>query len=261
MLATTTAPQGAFRAALLDPTAPVPPGVIAHTAAAPDKRFAVYRNNVVVSLREALAAAFPVVQRIVGDEFFAAMAGVFVRAHPPTSPLLMHYGDDLPGFLETFPPLAELPYLADVARLERARLRAFHAADATPLAADAFAALDAQALETVRVALLPGTAIVRSAHPIVTILAMNDGDAEPAPIAEWHGEDALVARDGFAVAVRRLPPGGAVFLDALARGDTLGAAANAAFDDAPDFDLALNLAGLISAGLVTALDPPKEATP
>ena len=117
--------QASFAEALLDPERRVPDGVTSHTHPAPAKRFAVYRNNVVVSLIDALATRFPAAQRIVGEEFFRAMAGVFARAHPPRSPLMMTYGEDLPAFIETFAPAAELPYLADVARLEAARTRAF----------------------------------------------------------------------------------------------------------------------------------------
>ncbi|MEZ5722575.1 MAG: DNA-binding domain-containing protein [Paracoccaceae bacterium] len=60
------------------------------------KRFDVYRNNVVVSLSEALATGFPVVRKLVGEAFFSAMAGVFVRAHPPRSPVLTMYGEGFP---------------------------------------------------------------------------------------------------------------------------------------------------------------------
>lgn len=247
--------QASFAEALLDPERRVPDGVTSHTHPAPAKRFAVYRNNVVVSLIDALATRFPALQRIVGEEFFRAMAGVFVRAHPPRSPLMMDYGDDLPAFVETFAPAAELPYLADVARLEAARTRAFHAADAAPLPPAAFSALEPAELEALRLQFCPGIAIVRSTHPIVTIWAMNVDEAEPAPIEDWRGEDALVSREGFEVAVRRLPPGGAVFLANLRAGGTLAEAALAAMQETARFDLAENLAGLMSAQLVAGLIP------
>lgn len=245
--------QATFAQALLDPDRPLPPGVIAHTHDAPVQRFAVYRNNVVVSLIEALAARFPATQRIVGEEFFRAMAGLFARAYPPRSPLMMQYGDDFPDFIAGFAPAAELPYLADVARLEAARTRAFHAADAAPLPAAAFAAIPPDERAALRVALCPGTAILRSSHPVVTIWAMNTDDGEPAAIEDWVPEDALVSREGFAVAVRRLPPGGAAFLLDLAHGATLGEAAAAAVDGTAAFDLTANLAGLLGAGLVAEI--------
>ena len=72
-------------------------------------------------------------RKLVGDEFFAAMAGVFLRAHPPRSRMLMLYGDGLPAFLAEFPPVAQLGYLPDVARLEQAMRESYHAADSAPL--------------------------------------------------------------------------------------------------------------------------------
>src|SRR5271166_2233238 len=245
--------QASFAEALLDPERRVPDGVTSHTHPAPAKRFAVYRNNVVVSLIDALATRFPAVQRIVGEDFFRAMAGVFVRAHSPRSPLMMTYGEDLPTFIETFAPAAELPYLADVARLEAARTRAFHAADAAPLPAEAFAAVEPADRETLRLRLSPGAAIVRSSNPIVTIWGMNADEAEPAPIEDWRGEDALISRDGFNVVVRRLPPGGAVFLLRLLADATLADAAFDAMQDTAAFDLVENIAGLISAQLAIEL--------
>jgi hypothetical protein len=125
--------QHAFAAALLDPERPVPNALTSHTARVPTRRFAVYRNNVAVGLVDALARRFPATQRIVGEEFFRAMARLYVQAEPPRSPLLMQYGDTFADFIARFPPAAEIVYLVDVARLEAARTRAHHAADAAPL--------------------------------------------------------------------------------------------------------------------------------
>ncbi len=44
------------------------------------------------------------VEKIVGEEFFAAMARVFVMKRPPRSPLLANYGDDFPAFIAAFEP-------------------------------------------------------------------------------------------------------------------------------------------------------------
>ncbi|MFA7290739.1 MAG: DNA-binding domain-containing protein, partial [Rhodocyclaceae bacterium] len=125
-----------FAAALLDPAQPAPAGLITWNGSDPAQRFGIYRNNVMVSLIEALADTFPVVQTLVGEEFFRAMAREFVRVSPPVSPVLAYYGDEFPAFVEHFPPAASLPYLADVARLEYARVLAFHAADSVPLATE-----------------------------------------------------------------------------------------------------------------------------
>jgi hypothetical protein len=253
--------ETSFAQALLDAERPIPNGVTAHNAADPTRRFAVYRNNVVAGLVRALKDRFPVVERIVGEEFFGVMARVFVVERPPRSPLLATYGDDFAAFIAAFEPARELVYLADVARLEAARTRAYHAADATPLDADGFAALDAGLVTGIRIDLHPSTEIVRSPHPIVTIWAMNSGEREFAPVEKWHGEDALVIRPYLDVETRVLPPGGTAFLHALAGGLPLGKAADVALADCSEFDLSRNLAGLIGWGLAQEFIVPDSESP
>lgn len=244
--------QQHFAAALLDPDAPIPPMLVAHTGRTPVRRFAVYRNNVVVGLVNALRARFPATEKIVGEEFFFAMARVFVTAHPPRSKILSDYGEDFPGFIAAFEPVAELGYLADVAGLEAARTRAYHAADAQPLSPEAIAGLDPQRLAALRLTLHPSLQIVRSRYPAVTIWAMNSDERELAAIDPDVAEDALIVRPHMQVLVRQLPPGGAAFLAALATGKTLEAAATAASGDAAEFDLTANLAGMFAAGAVVS---------
>jgi hypothetical protein len=249
--------ETSFAEALLNADLPIPYGITAHNAAVPARRFAIYRNNVVVSLGKALKIRFPVVEKIVGEEFFAAMARVFVMEQPPRSPLLATYGDEFAAFIAAFEPARELPYLADVARLEAARTRSYHAADATPIGPGHFVELNTDAVGGIRIDVHPSTAIVRSAYPIVTIWAMNSGEQELAPIENWRGEDALVSRPYLEVEVRALPLGGAAFLLALAGGLPLSEATEAALADDPNFDLTVNLLGLIGSGLVRDIVLPK----
>lgn len=168
----------------------LPPGVTAPAPEEAARRFAVYRNNVVHGLTQALVRRFPVVERLVGPAFFAAMARVFVAAHPPRTPVLLRYGDAFPGFLAGFPPVAHLPYLADVARLELARGAAYHAADAAPL--------DPEALRTAgprtRLRLHPSLRLLRSDWPVVAIWAANQPGGSGSP-SDRGPQVALVARD------------------------------------------------------------------
>jgi Putative DNA-binding domain len=235
--------------ALLDPQQPIPRGVISEDGAPATRRFAVHRNNVVVGLVEALQTRFPAVEKIVGEEFFAAMARVFVAQHPPHTPILATYGDEFAPFIASFEAARELTYLPDVARLEAARTRAYHAVDAAPIDASRFAALDPDAFSEMRIELHPSVEIIRSSHPIVTIWAMNCGLQTLAPIQNWRGEDALVMRPHLDVEVRSLPPGSAAFLLALAAGRPVGEAVAAAFADNAEFDLGSNIAGLIGWGV------------
>jgi hypothetical protein len=95
----------------------------------------------------------------------------------------------------------------------------------------------------------PATRIVRSRYPAVTIFAANRVSGPVARIEASEPEDALVTRPEMEVVVRRLPPGGAVFLTRLIAGEPLGAAAAAALTEDSEFDLSANIAGMIEAGV------------
>ena len=118
--------QGAFAAALLDAALPVPAGLVVWNGSDPTVRLAIHRNNVIISLVDALGETFAVVRQLVGAEFFAAMARCYVADQPPRSPVLAEYGESFAVWLAGFEPVRTVPYLTDMARLEFARVRAFH---------------------------------------------------------------------------------------------------------------------------------------
>ena len=238
---------------LLDPDRPTPAGIAGPNGKRAVKRYNVYRNNVTVSLIDALAAIFPATQRITGVEFFRAMARFHVRDTPPRSPLLFEYGHDFPDFIARYEYAQGMPYLPDTARIERAWLDAYHAADMPPLAAQALAAIPPSLLPDVVFVPHPATRIVRSPFPAVTIFSANRQDGPAERIEASVPEDALITRPDQEVTVRRLPPGGAAFLTQLLSGRSLGDAGTAAFDAAPGFDLTANIAGMIEAGVFSAL--------
>lgn len=244
--------QAEFRAALLDPAAAVPEGLCDPEERPAGRRFAVYRNNVAVSLTEALETAFPVLRRIVGDEFFRAMAGVFLRSHPPASPVLMLYGEDMPAFLASFPPVAHLGYLPDVARLELALRAAYHAADSRPVGPEALSA--GGDLMSARLTLAPTTRVIRSRWPLHDIWRANTEDGAPKP--GRAAQDVLVTRPAFDPKVNLLPTGAEAFISRLAEGGSLAAAtlaAGASFDPGPT--LALLLQGNAITGINFGDDP------
>ncbi|QPF90379.1 HvfC/BufC N-terminal domain-containing protein [Bradyrhizobium commune] len=243
----------AFAPALLDPAREAPSAVTGRNGRPAGRRYDVYRNNVTVSLIEALAAIYPAVQRITGADFFRAMARFHVRSDPPTSPLLFDYGRDFPAFIEAYEHARPLPWLADVARIERAWLDAYHAADATPLSPAQLGAIAPERLANLVFTPHPAARVVRSPFAAVTIFAANRDSAPVARIDASTAEDALITRPDFDVVVRHLPPGGAVFATGLMSGQPLGEAVSLALDSTADFDLATNVAGLIEAGAFTSI--------
>ncbi|HTJ93529.1 MAG TPA: DNA-binding domain-containing protein [Pararobbsia sp.] len=242
-----------FSSGLMNPMIAPPDDVVSRTGKTVAKRYNVYRNNVTVSLIDALAAIYPAVQRITGVDFFRAMARFHIRATPPESPLLFEYGRAFPAFIKSYEYAQQMPWLADTARIERAWLDAYHAADASVLDAQAFASIDPVHLADVRFVAHPATGIVRSPYPAVAIFAMNREAGSTSTLQSSDAEDALITRPHDEVTVSLLPPGGAAFLRSLIDGQTFGEAVEAAFGDNEAFDLSANLAGMISAGVFTAI--------
>ncbi len=241
--------QNAFARALLDPDSPPADARIARLAAQPG--FAVYRNTVMKGCIDALQANYPAVTRLVGEEWFRAAAAVYARAYPPARPTLLYYGEDFARFLAGFAPAQALPWLADVARLDRFWTAAHAAASEPPVTAAAVAALPAQALAGT---VLRPHASARWAWfadaPIVTIWRHNRAAEESVASGEmpWHGEGVLIVRPHGAVDSHDLDHAGCVFLDHCAAGATLGQAAAAAVGGDPDCDIASLMAQLLQVG-------------
>lgn len=243
----------AFSSALLEPARETPQIVTGPNGKAALKRYNVYRNNVTVSLIDALAATYPAVQRITGVDFFRAMARAHVRETPPTSPLLFEYGRGFPDFVEGYEFAQAMPWLADTARIERAWLDSYHAADASPLSAEELGRMPLERLADVVFKPHPATRIVRSRYAAVTIFVANRGTQPIGLINAADPEDALITRPSFDVAVRRFPAGAASLIEELMAGIPLGVAAATAQARHPDFDLVSNIAGMIEAGAFTAI--------
>lgn len=242
--------QEDFAAALLDPAAVEPRDVADPEGNPTPRRFRIYRNNVAVGLVNAVSGVYPAIKRIVGDQFFDAMALAYVRVEPPTSPVLLEYGQGFADFIACFEPAASLPYLADVARIEWAWREAYHAAEADRLGPGDLAGIPETDLPSLTFSLHPSVHVIRSAFPVLTIWRMNTGEEPIVPVDLRVCEDALIVRPETTVEVRQLPAGGALFLEVLASGGSLAQAATRVTEAEESFDLSANIAGLIDSGAV-----------
>ncbi len=245
--------QTEFRGAIFDAARDRPTGLSDAKGQPAGRRFDVYRNNVAVSLNDALATGFPTITKLIGTENFQAIAGVFLRQSPPSSPMMMHYGAEFPEFLENFEPLAHLGYLGDVARLELAMRHAYHAADADPVNPEALGALPPDRLTELVLTFAPSVRLLRSRWPLHAIWAFNMQDG---PKPEAIAQDVIVLRPEFDPAPHALSPGGYAFITSLMAGATLGAAAAVASDEAPEFDLSATLGLLLTGNALTSIDLP-----
>ncbi|XDZ65515.1 DUF2063 domain-containing protein [Alphaproteobacteria bacterium LSUCC0684] len=221
--------QDSFANALSAPGAPVPLEMRGKSAADIERRFNVYRNNIRAALTGALSDNFPVVQELVGEEFFRALAGVYIQTRMPTTPVLALYGDGFADFIDGFPPVASLPYLGDIARLEYARQEAFTAADRDILNRQSLACSDTETLLGLRLQLHPSLRLICSRFPIHAIWRKSTDTPETdIPI---HGQTVLVSRRQTQVETMLLAEGGGRFFMEILGGASLGEAASAAVDD------------------------------
>jgi hypothetical protein len=239
-------------------------GVVAGWLRGPavERGLAAYRGNAAAVAERALAAAFPTVQQLLGDEAFGALARTLWHRQPPACGDLAAWGDTLPAFVAADAQLADEPYLADVARLDWAVHQAASAADRSDDAAPpGLARLGDTDPATLRLRLAPGTALVGSPHPVATIWHAHHGPGAAAPdrfapvraaVADGRGETALVRREGWPVRVHALPAPAVRFTAALLAGRPLGAALDAA---GAAFDFSAWLADALRCGAVAALEP------
>jgi hypothetical protein len=217
-------------------------------------RLSVYRHHVFASLGTALAATFPTVQALVGADFFRGLARAFVGHALPAQPVLTEYGADFPAFVADYAPARELPYLADVARLDWALNLAFHAPLGGWLQAEELSALPAERLPSMSLALAAGVALVNSRYPLDRIWeASQPGAASETVDLNSGASNLLVLRRPDDAAFVSLNAAEAAFMAALAAGMSLERAAGAAFQADPSFELSTSFARLLALGAFAAL--------
>lgn len=243
--------QADFTQAMLDPAAAVPLGLVNPDGAPATKRFNVYRNNVAVSLTDALETAFPVLVKLLGEQNFKGLAGLYLRQHPPSTPLLMFYGEEMPRFLAGLPQLAHLPYLADVARLELALRESYHAADSSGIDASILQTMPPDRLMAARLRFAPSVRLLRSRYPIHGIWQFNMVQGAPQP--EPKGQNVLITRPEFDPVMQPLPAGGGTFVARAMDGASFAKALDAAQSQVPEFDLTATLGLLLAGNAVTQI--------
>jgi hypothetical protein len=244
--------SASFARALLDPWATVP-GLRTWNGSDPSVRLDVYRNNVVSSLVEALADTFPVVHAVVGDAAFRTLAASHVRAHPPRSPVLAHYGGGFAAWLADAEALAAQPWLPDLARLEFARVQAFHAPEAQALEAGALASWLARpdALPGLVLHLHPSVQVLASAWAVVSLWAAHQGPGPATPPSMAEPEAALVMRAGDDAVVVPVPPAMARWVARLRQGRPLGPVVTDLVEAGDTLDLGASLGLLLRLGALT----------
>lgn len=224
----------------------------------------VYRANGQVLAERALAAAYPVLQQLLGDDSFAQLAHAFWHRHPPQHGDMNRWGAELADDLQQDPQLQDDPYLADVARLEWALHSCGMAADVEADPAS-YARLLSEDPATLALRLAPGCAVLPSAWPTVSIVQAHrlgtDLDEAGQRLRAGYAETAVLWRAGLQPQLRAAQPGEAALLQALTQGQTLGHALDAALAQAPDFDFSTWLQDAVTRALVLGVIDVHEPQP
>jgi len=211
----------------------------------------IHRNNVAITLGEALAGVYPVVQQLVGSAFFADAAKKYSRAHPCRSGNLHDFGREFPAALAADERLKQLPYLPDVAALEWAFHEAFHGPHAPGLDPGRLRQWSAMQFPGLRFSLHPGMGLLGSQHPVLTIWEAHQAEQLPEALDLGIGaEYVLLTRPQLEVELHRLTAAEFTFLRALGNDATLEQATDAAIVCDDSFDLESRLTALVAGGVI-----------
>ncbi len=209
-----------------------------------DIAFAVYRNNVWSGWIDAVRDVYPVTAKVIGEQAFAVAVRNFAAAHPPKHALRSQTGDAFAGFLRSWPPAQNLPYIADLAALEKARADAFAAADAQPLKPADLASTKSDEknyFPRLRLRLHPSLCWLEAGWPVDALWQAHQ-QKEFAPMTITQESAAiLIARPRFEVMMARAQRGAGAFFTACAAGRPLAAALAAALDENAGFDFAAHM--------------------
>lgn len=229
-------------------------GVLSGDAIRNQHLLAVYRGNAVANAGKALELAYPVVQQIVGEEFFSGLCREFWRQHPSRSGDLNEYGEAFPVFLRSFEPVRELPYLVDVAALEWSVSRAAQAEDHAAESLSALSNVAPERMAHLRFFVQPALRLHASTWSIASIWLQHQPDW-PGEIAidPDRAECAAVHRVGLRTQVLQLSSAEMAFWRTAQAGDTLDAMLGEAFALDEQFDVQRSLQRGFAAEFVVAL--------
>ncbi|RCS57378.1 DNA-binding domain-containing protein [Parvibium lacunae] len=220
------------------------------------ERLAIYRGNVLANLESAMRNTYPICAALVGDEFFAGLTRAYWQAHPSQSGDLGEFGEQLAAFLETFTPAQDLPYLADIARLEWAQHLAYRAADHTPLDLTQLASLAPDSLTALRARFQPACQLLAPTYNIYPIWEAHQPDYTGDWAIDWQApaEPLIIYRENWVVRIAPLDRPSFVFLQTWQHhtlGDALAQATAAASINGLTFDLNDTLIKWVSLEVIT----------
>ncbi len=220
------------------------------------ERLAIYRNNTLHSLREAVKDLYPSVLATIGEDLMKAAAHHYIQQHPPNSAAMVDFAHDFPEFLASFEHTHAMGYLPDLATLDLAQHRSYHAQDQDPLTAEAFSALGLDTLANSRIAAHPSAQLIESNYAIYDMWQMAQGQRHDRLNAD-NPQHILVIRPQANVEVYCIDQGHFIFLSALKNRASIAEALETAqattHGSAKHFEPANAIAFLIQSGFTAQL--------
>lgn len=188
-----------------------------------ESRLKVYQSSILGIQTDALAAVYPVLEKLVGEEFFLAMGKAYLRKYYSPSGDLHNLGGQMAEFLQDFEPVKDLPYLPDVALLEWVWHRIFHAADESDLDINRLTEIPAEAHGLLVFHLRNGARLLSSAYPVHHIWQVNQDDYAGDDRVDLDEGDVwlLVTRNDYEIEIHELDGIQWQFLQMIQHGFTL----------------------------------------
>jgi len=247
-----TVKQADFHTALRDPNEHIPKGLVDDQGAPAGRRFNVYRNNVTTSLMDALEEGFPVIRKLLDDVNFRNLARDYQANTPPSSPLMMHFGAAFPAFLRGHKSLVKIPYLGDVAELELALRRSYHATDSSPVNAEILGQLSEHQLLSATFDIAPPVMLVCSKWPILGIWHYNSTENAPKPSP--IGQCVMISRPEFDPRPEEITLGDVALIRDLQAEKPLSDALQAAHSQDDAYDFGRILGQLLAGNAITNIN-------
>ncbi|MDF1796202.1 MAG: DNA-binding domain-containing protein [Coxiellaceae bacterium] len=186
------------------------------------QRFAIYSGSITEGIASILRETYRAIEKLVGEEFFTAMAYHYIQQTPSREADIANYGEKFAEFVETFPPAQQLPYLADTCRLCWAYDRLLPQLPDAAFDIESFTALTEAQQTHVKFQLKPQAKLISSPYPLTKIWALCHSDSDKETIDINSGSiNLLIWRTDDHVAIDELTAEQYALAQALQQPNTL----------------------------------------
>lgn len=219
----------------------------------PLENIEIYHDNLIATLLKALKHTFPMVEKIVGDKFFAAAAREYTRHYPSRNGNLNVYGEYFSDFLLHYPPAMSLIYLSEVATIEWAVHTLYHAAEHAPLSFDELENLNPGKYDELTLVLHPATRLVKCQFPMLEIMELCEGKLDKNIDLSSGGVNLLITRPAYEIQFLSLAEDEFTFLNCLHHHISITDALDQALAVNPAFDLMQHLIEWVNSKLIVEI--------